>query len=52
MDRWNEMSLKVMSSLSLESIQERPARPLDGVVAKKIQTSEGKWDGDIRPDDL
>lgn len=51
MDRWNEMSLKVMSYLSTESIQERPARPLDGVVAK-IQTSEGKWDGDIRPDDL
>ena len=34
------------------SIQERAGRPLDGVVAEKIQTSEGKWDGDIRLDDL
>lgn len=34
------------------SIQEKAGWPLDGVVAEKIQTSEGEWDGDVRPDDL
>lgn len=46
------MPHEVMGAPSSEAFKPNLAQPLDGIVAEAVQTSEGKWHGDVGTGDF